>query len=295
MRRIARCLRIFFPPKVAALLGIGGRKSKIQNIRQHISKLLGIRDIETWMDDPLFPEFDFHFRASEHQKIVDPYRKGWYASVRALGAKLPEPKAVFSRNALEELASEMHKYTLEDDGIPNFLLRLQDEAGIKIIVFDHFIKTRIDGACFLSDAGCPVVVITQRLKRVDYFWFTLAHELAHVALHLNRQKNAIIDGGLDSKDHGTSDVNQIEDEANALASTWLHTQSLPIYHGPSISQIKSEADQRHIGTAILIGALRHKELVPYHLHAGHVISYDPKLLDPWRVEISQLVLQPVCE
>ena len=34
--------------------------------------------------------------------------------------------------------------------------------------------------------GCPVVALTLRHDRLDNFWFTLFHELAHVALHLDK-------------------------------------------------------------------------------------------------------------
>lgn len=63
--------------------------------------------------------------------------------------------------------------------------------------------------------GRPIVALTLRYDRVDNFWFTLMHELAHVALHLDGSRVFIDD--LDSK----GEVDTIESEADALASEAL--------------------------------------------------------------------------
>ena len=39
----------------------------------------------------------------------------------------------------------------------------------------------LDGAVFYLDDN-PVVVVTLRYDRIDNFWFTLLHEIAHVVL-----------------------------------------------------------------------------------------------------------------
>ena len=57
-----------------------------------------------------------------------------------------------------------------------------------------------DGACFFQEDN-PVIVYTGRYDRVDNFWFTLAHEIAHVLLHLDKKKcNAFLDDTVDRVD-----------------------------------------------------------------------------------------------
>jgi HTH-type transcriptional regulator/antitoxin HigA len=83
--------------------------------------------------------------------------------------------------------------------------------GIHLIVEPHLPKTYLDGAVMRDAAGHPIVALTLRYDRVDNFWFTLMHELAHVALHLDGASMFIDD--LDSK----GEVDVIESEADELA------------------------------------------------------------------------------
>lgn len=55
--------------------------------------------------------------------------------------------------------------------------------GIKLVIEPHLPKTHLDGATFFKDKDHPVIGLTARHDRPDNFWFTLMHELAHVALH----------------------------------------------------------------------------------------------------------------
>ncbi len=56
--------------------------------------------------------------------------------------------------------------------------------GIILVIEKHLPKTYLDGAAMLSHEGVPIVGLTLRYDRLDYFWFTLFHELGHVYCHL---------------------------------------------------------------------------------------------------------------
>lgn len=45
--------------------------------------------------------------------------------------------------------------------------------------------SKVDNSLKLPN-GSPVVALTLRYDRLDNFWFTLFHKLAHVALHLEK-------------------------------------------------------------------------------------------------------------
>ncbi len=87
--------------------------------------------------------------------------------------------------------------------------------GVHLIVEPHLPRTYLDGAVMCDAAGHPIVALTLRYDRVDNFWFTLMHELAHVALHLDDARVFIDD--LDSK----GEVDVIESEADELACAAL--------------------------------------------------------------------------
>lgn len=69
---------------------------------------------------------------------------------------------------------------------PQNAQELLNHWGIHLIILRHLPRTYLDGASFLAPWGRPVVGLTLRYDRLDNFWFTLLHELAHVRLHLDR-------------------------------------------------------------------------------------------------------------
>jgi HTH-type transcriptional regulator/antitoxin HigA len=60
------------------------------------------------------------------------------------------------------------------------------EFGIAVVILPPLPGTFLDGAVMLRAAGKPVIGLTLRHDRVDSFWFTLFHELAHLALHYDQ-------------------------------------------------------------------------------------------------------------
>ena len=88
--------------------------------------------------------------------------------------------------------------------------------GIHLVIEKHLPKTHLDGATLWASTDRPVVALTLRYDRLDNFWFTLCHELAHVSLHLeNDPQEAFVDD-LDS--YG---VNFMEDKADTFAADAL--------------------------------------------------------------------------
>ena len=107
------------------------------------------------------------------------------------------------------------------------------ELGICFVVMPHFHGTHLDGAALKRCDNVPVVGITLRHDRIDNFWFTLLHELAHVEKHL-RQNDIIID---DLDVRGTSDL---EAEADRLAGVALIPNDL--WHSAALTEFASAAE-----------------------------------------------------
>ena len=68
---------------------------------------------------------------------------------------------------------------------PNLAAEVLGRHGIALVVVQHLPGSRIDGAATRRTDGRPVIALTLRHRRVDHFWFTLLHELGHVAMHLD--------------------------------------------------------------------------------------------------------------
>jgi HTH-type transcriptional regulator/antitoxin HigA len=67
------------------------------------------------------------------------------------------------------------------------------ESGIILIYEKALPGMKLDGVVFKLASGHPVIGISFRFPRLDNFWFTLMHELAHVNLHIKIIDDPIFD------------------------------------------------------------------------------------------------------
>jgi len=99
---------------------------------------------------------------------------------------------------------------------PQLAKEYLNQHGIHLIFEPHLPKTYLDGAAYRQAGGHPVIALTLRYERVDNFWFTLLHEMAHVALHLDGDESWFVDDL-----HSGESVDQREQEADELAQRSL--------------------------------------------------------------------------
>ena len=71
------------------------------------------------------------------------------------------------------------------------LPRLLAGHGVILVYVYALPGMSADGAVFHLSTGHPVVAMSLRFPRLDYFWFTLLHELAHLVLHNDQLKEPI--------------------------------------------------------------------------------------------------------
>jgi HTH-type transcriptional regulator/antitoxin HigA len=139
------------------------------------------------------------------------------------------------------------------------------DNGIVLVVADHLPKTKVDGVVILDDYRKPIIGLSLRFDRLDNFWFTLLHELAHIALH-QKKESIYFDELEDSL--GVS-INDDEHEADELAeeaivpfSKW---EISPAKITPSSMAAESLAEEMGIGVAVAAGYIRHKNQNYFYL------------------------------
>lgn len=136
---------------------------------------------------------------------------------------------------------------------PSLAKEYLNKHGIHFIVEPHLPKTYLDGAvCFSSD-GNPVVALTLRHDRLDNFWFSLMHELSHIALHLDGNESWYLD------DLDALGGDQVEQEADALAKEALIpevTWQSSVFADAADVRLLSE--KLEISPCIIAGRLRHE-------------------------------------
>lgn len=201
-------------------------------------------------------------------------QRAWVKRVEQLASKQQVRgfDAARLRSAIPEILSE----TVSEEGVarvPGLLHRL----GIRFVVVQHLPKTRLDGAAaFISDG--PVVALTMRFDRIDHFWFTLLHELAHLSLEHRG-------GHLDGETDGDT-IDGEESAANTLASSWIVSDSEILtfaakHRGkPSKTAVESFASEHRLHPGIVVGRLHHLKIVPF-THFRQMLVKVRERLEPW--------------
>lgn len=173
--------------------------------------------------------------------------------VRAKGVNLPRPKFDPAK-ITPALLRELGQLSWFEEG-PRLAVEFLAKYGIALIVEPRLPNTRLDGAAMLMENNVPVIGLTLRFNRVDYFWFTLIHELAHVWKHLNSVDEAFIDRleNIDSKLTLEKEANRIARDALIPRAIWKRSEA---FLAPTKQTIQELADQLHIHPAIVAGRLQ---------------------------------------
>ena len=135
------------------------------------------------------------------------------------------------------------------------------DSGIHFVILSHLPKTYLDGACFTSPDGEPIIALTLRYDRLDNFWFTLIHELSHLYLHLDGNRLAFFD---DTESGPDSPINDFETEANQLTRQVLIPDAVwtleerKLLDNPNSENVIKFAEEIHRSPAIVAGRVRWK-------------------------------------
>lgn len=132
--------------------------------------------------------------------------------------------------------------------------------GIKLVIEPHLPKTHLDGATLFANKDNPVIGLTIRRERPDNFWFTLMHELAHVALHYESGKEYFYDEKIQEKDRiqiddWEKDADQLAEESILPRSKW-ETSAAKIT--PNQFSTEDLANELGIQTAVIAGMIQFK-------------------------------------
>ncbi|HDQ14143.1 MAG TPA: helix-turn-helix domain-containing protein [Sediminispirochaeta sp.] len=199
-------------------------------------------------------------RSKSDDQFTDNYSITWYRIAKKRSEQIAVPP--YSRDKLTTIADNLLEYTAGEKGILE-VIRDLNAAGVKFLVQSHLSKTYLDGASFFAD-GHPVIVYTARYNRVDNFWFTLAHELAHLLLHFKGSTEGFFLDDLKDR----SEISKIEREADEKAEEILHVARILKLAEPYRSyltegKLKSIAAEIGIDLSLLLGILQYHGFVDY--------------------------------
>lgn len=162
----------------------------------------------------------------------------------------------------EEFFVKLAQLSVHQDG-PLLAVEELAKKGIALVIEPKLPNTLIDGAALMSECGMPVIGLTLRYDRVDYFWFTLLHELAHVWKHLTESEEGFID-----RVENSAPSQLVEKEANRIARDALIPRAIWKRSSAYLHQTKNAilelASQLKIHPAIVVGRIQ-KETERYEI------------------------------
>ncbi len=241
------------------------------------------------------PTFDAHaFRQSTPYHTDTPAQTLWLFRVRQLAGLVTATR--YSKARHEEIVEGLRQLVPSPEEVRH-VPRLLADAGVRLVVVEPLKSTRIDGVCFWLADDAPVVAISMRYNRIDYFWHTLMHELAHL-----RNQDGL------ANDHATVDVDvegerqsdrtlAHERDADRIATETLVPRDAlenfisrlaPLYSSRAIRGFAA-TNRTHAG--IVVGQLQHRGEIPYSKYRQLLVPVrdfivESALTDGWGHTIS---------
>jgi HTH-type transcriptional regulator/antitoxin HigA len=158
------------------------------------------------------------------------------------------------------------------DQLPQISETLARTHGIVLVFEQAFAGMKTDGCVFKLRNGIPVIGLSLRYNRYDYFWFTLMHELSHIALHYDRLDEPIVDDlDEDANEEVEAEANQIAAESLVPRNIWRRL----LLHQNSTEHLYAFSKEARTHPSIAAGMLR-KRINNFAIFSDLVHSIDVK-------------------
>ena len=210
-----------------------------------------IYDIPSFMANPRASTPDFEF---------SPEQKAWI--YRAIKLSRTIDAKSYSKSKIGKLVIELRNLSKLAKCAEDVSWLLAD-YGIRFLIVEPIARNKTDGAAFWLDCSSPVIVLSMRYDRLDYFWLTLMHELAHVYHEHGLSFDA--NHGEDNQ----ASLDKLEEQANAQAADWLIDKKdldsfvmriRPFFSKKKIIQFSNRIE---VHPAIVVGQLQHRGEIPF--------------------------------
>lgn len=170
-------------------------------------------------------------------------------------------KSVLSAGFLRELA----QLSWSDRG-PLLALEYLEKHGIAVVIEPHLKGTLLDGAALNDIDGTPIIGITLRHDRLDNFWFTLLHEVAHLWKHVGSDEAFLDDLDASSEDRREAEANRLAREAFIPRMLWKRSDA---FMSPSKESIDKLSRELKIHPSVIAGRIR-RETANYRVFSDLV-------------------------
>lgn len=178
----------------------------------------------------------------------------WLARVIQKTRRKREKLASFDQNTLSaSFLKELAQLSWSDKG-PILAVEFLERIGIRVVIEPCLKGTQLDGAALRDADGTPIVGLTLRYDRLDNFWFTLLHEVAHLWKHVRDDTETFMDDlNVTSEDRREAEANRLAQEAFIPRLIWRRSEA---YLSPSKSSIEQLSRELKIHPSVIVGRLR---------------------------------------
>jgi HTH-type transcriptional regulator / antitoxin HigA len=241
--------------EIAKRRWFGDRATCARELRENAEELLGglVLAAENACPGPVTLRQSLSANSLDSEPALRAWRARAWGLAQDVGQDGSRRKAV-AAEVDAALISEVARLSVLEDG-PLVAQHLLAKAGVTVVVERQLPATRLDGAAMRCADGQAIIGLTLRYDRLDHFWFTLCHELAHFALHLPPGDCSAILDDLESEQR-----TDIERQANRLAadalipeSRWTGFAGTP---RPSEADVVAFARAARVHPAVIAGRLR---------------------------------------
>lgn len=216
-------------------------------IRLLIEKIGGLKAI---------PDGLFRKTSSARLNVkIDPYAlQGWSLHVLVKASDEEHVAPFIKENVNESFLRALAGLSVLNEG-PRLAKEFLNKNGIILEVVPHLKNTYLDGAAFMIRDEQAIIGLTLRYDRIDNFWFTLIHEIAHIVSHLDTGSFIVDDMSL----RGSKTDNDIEREADNFAQKALLPDSFDLDQKDFVSkkEVLDCAAANAVHPAIVAGRIQY--------------------------------------
>lgn len=238
-----------------------GESSNVDVLESRVCQFLEISDLRSEAS------FAHAARKSDDYGKITTAQLAWLMRAKKLAQAL-KAEAKYLDDRFDLMMTELASLLSEPESIRT-IPRILSKYGLRFIVVEHLPKTKVDGACFGLDEHSPVVVLSLRYDRIDWFWHTLCHELKHVR-ERDWERAPLVETKVMGEDAQPTDEKPDEEKkADKFASEFLVDQprldDFVARHHPFYSQKSIIAFSKLIPVhpGIVIGQLQFKGVMRY--------------------------------
>ena len=131
------------------------------------------------------------------------------------------------------------------------------EKGVILIYCRYLPGMKLDGVVFRLESGHPVIGLSFRYPRLDNFWITLMHEMAHVCMHIDNMDAPILeDLDIESEENLEIEANRLAKNSFVSRSEWRNCEAK---YNKNDKVVEEFARSIGIHKAIIAGMLRREE------------------------------------